>query len=72
MYPPLLAFHQDLAAGGIRYRLNRIAGAKLKAQSYQPPYQGAMFPWESAFTGQEVRAFLLCCCSCCLGFSQPL
>ena len=24
-----------------------------KAASYSPPYLGAMFPWESAFTGEE-------------------
>merc|ERR1712032_192402 len=28
-------------------------GAQLKARSYSPPYEGAMFPWESAFTGSE-------------------
>ncbi len=54
MYPSLLMLHPDLAESMLRYRYNHIAGAKLKAQSYNAGYQGTMFPWESAFTGEEV------------------
>ena len=31
----------------------RVHRAQEKAGSYSPPYSGAMFPWESAFTGEE-------------------
>lgn len=34
-----------------------IPGAIRKAQSYDEGYQGTMFPWESAFTGEEVCPF---------------
>lgn len=54
MYPSVLALHPDLAAMMLQYRFARIPGAELKAKSYKPPYSGAMFPWESAFTGEEV------------------
>lgn len=37
----------------MEYRFNRIPGAREKAKSYNPPYNGTMFPWESAFTGEE-------------------
>ena len=43
MYPPLLAFWPSLAASALQYRYNHIAGAQVKAQSYQPPYQGVRF-----------------------------
>jgi trehalose/maltose hydrolase-like predicted phosphorylase len=35
------------------YRFNRLDGARQKAKSYDPPYSGTMFPWESAFSGVE-------------------
>jgi trehalose/maltose hydrolase-like predicted phosphorylase len=55
MYPSILLTRPDLANGGLlKYRLNHQAGAAMKAQSYNKGYQGLMFPWESAFTGQEV------------------
>jgi trehalose/maltose hydrolase-like predicted phosphorylase len=54
MYPVLLAFHPNLALSGLRYRFNRLEGARAKAASYKPPYNGAMFPCESAYTGEEV------------------
>ena len=44
----------DLAAGLIDYRRERLDGAYEKARSYSPPFSGAMWPWESAFTGTEV------------------
>jgi len=54
MYPSMLALQPDIAAAMLEYRLQRIPGAEAKAASYDPPYSGAMFPWESALTGLEV------------------
>jgi len=55
IYPTLLLTHTDMARDTlIKYRLDRTKGASLKAQSYKKGYQGFMFPWESAFTGEEV------------------
>ncbi len=53
MYPGTLFFHSDVARSLIQYRFDRLAGARAKAASYSPPWAGAMFPWESAFSGQE-------------------
>eukprot|EP00981_Chlorochromonas_danica_P008125 scaffold2028_cov181-Ochromonas_danica.AAC.3 len=53
MYPPILFFHPTIARSLIDYRYTRLDGAHRKAQSYTPPYSGAMFPWESAFSGVE-------------------
>ena len=35
------------------YRFSRLDGAREKAKSYSPPYQGAMFPWKSVQSGVE-------------------
>lgn len=53
MYPPLLFLHPSIARSLVDYRFQRLDGAHRKAQSYSPPYSGAMFPWESAFSGVE-------------------
>lgn len=53
MYPAILPFHPEIAEGILRYRYDRIDGAMRKARSYDPPYDGAMFPWESALSGEE-------------------
>eukprot|EP01121_Diplochlamys_sp_Union-15-3_P009573 TRINITY_DN2608_c0_g1_i2.p1 TRINITY_DN2608_c0_g1~~TRINITY_DN2608_c0_g1_i2.p1 ORF type:complete len:415 (+),score=76.41 TRINITY_DN2608_c0_g1_i2:115-1245(+) len=54
MYPGILILHPDIAEGGmLKYRFDRTQGASLKAKSYNKGYQGFMFPWESAFSGQE-------------------
>ena len=53
MLPPINLLHPDTAASLISYRLARQAGARDKASSYSPPFGGAMFPWESALTGEE-------------------
>jgi trehalose/maltose hydrolase-like predicted phosphorylase len=37
----------------LNYRVARLYEAEQKALSYKKNYQGAMFPWESAFTGVE-------------------
>jgi trehalose/maltose hydrolase-like predicted phosphorylase len=57
MYPPVLLLNQGLARALLEYRYKHIPGAYLKAHnasSYPPKgYEGLMFPWESAFTGEE-------------------
>jgi trehalose/maltose hydrolase-like predicted phosphorylase len=53
MYPPLLMLYPDIAESLLLYRFQRLEGAKIKAKSYDPPYEGFMFPWESAFSGVE-------------------
>jgi trehalose/maltose hydrolase-like predicted phosphorylase len=55
MYPIILMLKPNIALGGILdYRAARISEAENKARSYNKSYEGAMFPWESAFTGAEV------------------
>ena len=44
----------DLGNGLLQYRRERLAGAEEKALSYDPPFQGAMYPWEGALTGEEM------------------
>lgn len=41
----------EIARNLLLYRYHRLEGAKKKAKEYG--YQGAMFPWESAKTGEE-------------------
>lgn len=56
MYPPILTLWPHIAAGSIlQYRLEHLNGAYAKARSYPGKnWIGAMFPWESAFSGIEV------------------
>ncbi len=50
---PLFIFTQpEVARHLLTYRYHTLAGARRKARSYG--YQGAMFAWESAATGDEV------------------
>jgi trehalose/maltose hydrolase-like predicted phosphorylase len=51
MYPPLLAFHPELASSMLDYRYDRLEKARQKARNFG--YKGAMFPWESDDTGEE-------------------
>jgi protein-glucosylgalactosylhydroxylysine glucosidase len=53
MYPSLLLLQPPIARSLIQYRFDRLDGARMKAQSYSPPWAGTMFPWESAFSGVE-------------------
>lgn len=56
MGPSLLLLQPDLAAAGVRYRFNRLPGARAKAQSYPDGgFQGAMFPWVRAFPPAQPR-----------------
>ncbi len=52
MFPPLLLLNQDIARSLVNYRSDRINKAKEKAINFG--YKGAMFPWESDNTGEEV------------------
>jgi len=54
MYPGMLLTQPDIANMMLYYRLVRIPGAENKAQSYNPPFSGAMYAWESAVTGVEL------------------
>lgn len=51
MFPPLLAFHSEIAESLLNYRYNRLDKARRKATNFG--YKGAMFPWESDDTGEE-------------------
>lgn len=51
MYLPLLIFHPEMAKEFVEYRFNRLEAAKKNALAYG--YKGAMYPWESAISGEE-------------------
>jgi trehalose/maltose hydrolase-like predicted phosphorylase len=51
MTPSILLLHPRIASSLIHYRVLRIPAAQQKAQSFG--YKGALYPWESAFTGAE-------------------
>ena len=51
MFPSLLLLQPGIAKSLMEYRFQRIAAAKHNAFSHG--YKGAMFPWESAASGNE-------------------
>ncbi len=51
MYPSLLLLQPDIAKSLLEYRFQRLKAAKNNAFSHG--YKGAMFPWESAASGNE-------------------
>ncbi len=51
MYPTLLLLHPEIAKSLLDYRFQRLEVAKQNAFSHG--YKGAMFPWESAASGDE-------------------
>ncbi|MDQ2720254.1 MAG: glycoside hydrolase family 65 protein [Bacteroidota bacterium] len=51
MFPAILVLHPEMAKSMIEYRFQRLAEAKHNAFAHG--YKGAMFPWESAATGNE-------------------
>jgi trehalose/maltose hydrolase-like predicted phosphorylase len=53
MYPGIALLHPPLARSLLQYRSDRLGAAFDKAATFDPPYKGAMFPWESAQTGVE-------------------
>ena len=50
--PFFMYTYPDVARSLLEYRYNTITGARKKAKDNG--YEGAMYPWESAFTGEEV------------------
>jgi len=71
MWPPLLMLDPANAESALRYRFNRIDGARAKAsgcnsnitsetaaycqEGFSAPSNALMFPWESAFSGHEAQ-----------------
>jgi trehalose/maltose hydrolase-like predicted phosphorylase len=51
MYPVLLLLQPKIAASMMAYRFQRLGAARQNAFSHG--YKGAMYPWESAASGQE-------------------
>lgn len=51
MFPAILVLHPQLAKSMIEYRFQRLGTAKQNA--FLHGYKGAMFPWESAASGDE-------------------
>lgn len=51
MFPPLLVLHPGMAKSMVEYRYERLKEAKHNAFAHG--FKGAMFPWESAATGNE-------------------
>ena len=51
MFPALLVLHPEMAKSMVEYRYQRLEEAKHNAFAHG--YKGAMYPWESAATGNE-------------------
>jgi trehalose/maltose hydrolase-like predicted phosphorylase len=51
MYPAILLLHPEMAKSMVEYRYERLKQAKHNAFAHG--YKGAMYPWESAGTGNE-------------------
>jgi len=51
MYPPMLMLNRGIAESMVNYRTDRLDPASKRAFAYG--YQGAMFPWESDYAGEE-------------------
>jgi trehalose/maltose hydrolase-like predicted phosphorylase len=51
MFPPLLIMHPEMAKSMVEYRYERLKQAKHNAFAHG--YKGAMYPWESAGSGNE-------------------
>jgi trehalose/maltose hydrolase-like predicted phosphorylase len=51
MFPAILVLHPEMAKSMIEYRYERLAEAKHNAFAHG--YKGAMYPWESAASGNE-------------------
>ena len=56
MFPTINLLYPSIAQSMLQYRVNRLPGARFKATTYSPPFQGAMFPWESAVAGIELAS----------------
>ena len=51
MFPAILVLHPEMAKSMVEYRYERLKEAKHNAFAHG--YKGAMYPWESAATGNE-------------------
>lgn len=51
MYPAILVLHPEMAKSMVEYRYERLKEAKHNAFAHG--YKGAMYPWESAASGNE-------------------
>ncbi len=51
MFPAILVLHPEMARSMVEYRYERLKEAKHNAFAHG--YKGAMYPWESAATGNE-------------------
>jgi trehalose/maltose hydrolase-like predicted phosphorylase len=51
MFPAILALHPEMAKSMVEYRYERLPQARHNAFAHG--YKGAMYPWESAATGNE-------------------
>jgi len=51
MFPPLLVLHPEMAKSMMEYRFERLKEAEHNAFAHG--YKGAMYPWESAASGNE-------------------
>ena len=51
MYPAILVLHPEMARSMVEYRYERLKEAKHNAFAHG--YKGAMYPWESAASGNE-------------------
>ena len=51
MFPAILVLHPEIAKSMVEYRFQRLKQAKHNAFAHG--YKGAMFPWESAESGNE-------------------
>jgi trehalose/maltose hydrolase-like predicted phosphorylase len=51
MFPAILVLHPEMAKSMIEYRYDRLAEAKHNAFAHG--FKGAMYPWESAASGNE-------------------
>jgi len=51
MFPAILLLHPEMAKSMVEYRYQRLKEARHNAFAHG--YKGAMFPWESAATGNE-------------------
>ena len=58
VFPSLLLLHPEDALSCLMYRYNRLDTALNKATSNN--YSGAMFPWESAYSGIVFFYFISC------------
>eukprot|EP00040_Diaphanoeca_grandis_P037209 m.241379 g.241379 ORF g.241379 m.241379 type:complete len:829 (-) comp33773_c2_seq1:1694-4180(-) len=52
MWPTWLLWHPEIAKAALQYRVNRLPQARENAKLHG--FDGAMFPWESAYSGTEV------------------